>query len=274
MIGILEPKGQSPQGQDQDDVVYVPITTAQKKLVGTTRIGTVGVILVQAVDVGQQHQAIARHHRADHALQLLRGIERALLERAVGLRGCPIAARDWQERSEGRNSNEIAAQTVATQAIGRQLDRSELAVAAALTHYTFGCLVGALYGAYAERRTREATGIGFGLLVWLLADEAHVATLATHPDFRRQGIAKKLLSYALRHLIQEGARSSFLEVRESNLAAQQMYREFGYEETGRRHRYYKDNNEDAILMTLRSLNIEHLTSAARHPALDKEERNE
>ena len=50
VVGVLEPKGQSPQGQDQDDVVYVPITTAQKKLVGSSRIGTVGVILVQAVD--------------------------------------------------------------------------------------------------------------------------------------------------------------------------------------------------------------------------------
>lgn len=112
------------------------------------------------------------------------------------------------------------------------------------------------------------------IVVWLLIDEAHVATLATHPDFRRRGIAKKLLSHALGHLIHEGARSSFLEVRESNLAAQRMYREFGYEESGRRLRYYKDNNEDAILMTLRSLNMEHLASEAGYPALDKEERNE
>ncbi|MBI5419388.1 MAG: ABC transporter permease [Deltaproteobacteria bacterium] len=50
VIGILESKGQSPQGQDQDDILYVPVTTAQKKLVGTTHIGTVGVILAQAVD--------------------------------------------------------------------------------------------------------------------------------------------------------------------------------------------------------------------------------
>jgi putative ABC transport system permease protein len=57
VIGILEPKGQSPQGQDQDDAVYVPITTAQKKLVGTARIGTVGVILVQAVDAESIPQA-------------------------------------------------------------------------------------------------------------------------------------------------------------------------------------------------------------------------
>ena len=53
----------------------------------------------------------------------------------------------------------------------------------------------------------------------------------------------------------EGADSSFLEVRESNLAAQELYRRFGFEETGRRPRYYKDNSEDAILMSLEGLNV-------------------
>jgi putative ABC transport system permease protein len=50
VIGLLERKGQSVQGQDQDDTVAVPITTAQRKLFGSAHIGTVGVIIVQAVD--------------------------------------------------------------------------------------------------------------------------------------------------------------------------------------------------------------------------------
>jgi len=50
VVGILEKKGQSPQGQDQDDVVAVPITTSQKKLFGSAHVGMVGVILVQAVN--------------------------------------------------------------------------------------------------------------------------------------------------------------------------------------------------------------------------------
>jgi [ribosomal protein S18]-alanine N-acetyltransferase len=112
------------------------------------------------------------------------------------------------------------------------------------------------------------------IVVWLLVDEAHVATIATHPDFRRNGIAKRLLSHALRRLIDEGARSSFLEVRESNLAAQEMYRKFGYEETGRRRRYYKDNDEDAILMNLGSLNVERLLFDDKHATPDKEEQSE
>jgi len=93
------------------------------------------------------------------------------------------------------------------------------------------------------------------LVAWFLVDEAHIATVATHPDLRRQGIAKKLLAYALQHMKSEGAASSFLEVRAGNTAAQEMYRKFGYQVAGRRKRYYKDNGEDAILMSLESLNI-------------------
>lgn len=93
------------------------------------------------------------------------------------------------------------------------------------------------------------------IVAWLLVDEAHIATIATHPDFRRRGIASKLLSHALRMMMNEGALTSVLEVRESNLAAQEMYRKFGFEETGRRPRYYKDNSEDAILMTLENISV-------------------
>jgi ribosomal-protein-alanine N-acetyltransferase len=112
------------------------------------------------------------------------------------------------------------------------------------------------------------------IVVWLIIDEAHVATLATHPDFRRRGIAKKLLAHTLRLMMDEGARSSFLEVRESNFAAQEMYRKFGYEESGRRPHYYRDNDEDAILMNLASLNAERLTFDDERSTLDKEEQNE
>lgn len=112
------------------------------------------------------------------------------------------------------------------------------------------------------------------IVVWLIVDEAHVATIATHPDFRRKGIAKRLLSHALLKLMEQGARSSFLEVRESNLAAQALYREFGYEETGRRPRYYKDNDEDAILMNLDSLSPERLVFEDQSSTVDKEEQNE
>ncbi len=88
------------------------------------------------------------------------------------------------------------------------------------------------------------------LVAWLIVDEIHIATIATHPDFRQQGVGEKLLSFALQSAKGEGAVSSFLEVRESNNAALMMYHKFGYIESGRREGYYKDNGEAAILMTL------------------------
>ena len=80
-------------------------------------------------------------------------------------------ARDWQERTEYQNSNELAAQALAAYILGRRLTRQELRVAAPLVHYSFGAVVGAIYGAYAERRQGDGSGRGFGMTVWLAADE-------------------------------------------------------------------------------------------------------
>lgn len=100
----------------------------------------------------------------------------------------------------------------------------------------------------------EIDGRIAGMIVaWMLVDEAHIATIATHPAFRRQGIASKLLIHTLQGMMNEGAKTSVLEVRESNISAQEMYRKFGFEESGRRPHYYKDNGEDAILMSLYKL---------------------
>ncbi|HOW56698.1 MAG TPA: ABC transporter permease [Smithellaceae bacterium] len=57
VIGILEPKGQSLMGQDQDDVIYVPVTTAQKRLVGRATPGMVRSIMVKAISA--DHMALA-----------------------------------------------------------------------------------------------------------------------------------------------------------------------------------------------------------------------
>lgn len=88
------------------------------------------------------------------------------------------------------------------------------------------------------------------LVGWFIVDELHVATIATHPEIRGQGIGREILLHALRAAKEEGAIKSFLEVRESNEVAQKMYYSFGFVEDGRRKGYYKDNGEDAILMSL------------------------
>ncbi len=93
------------------------------------------------------------------------------------------------------------------------------------------------------------------IVSWIIVDEMHIATIATHPDFRRQGIGERILRDALVDGRDAGAHLAFLEVRASNAAAQAMYRKFGFLVSGKRPRYYKDNNEDAILMTLEPLEV-------------------
>ena len=92
------------------------------------------------------------------------------------------------------------------------------------------------------------------VVIWLIVDETHIATLAVHPDYRGLGIAKQLLRVALEESARNGAKLATLEVRKSNQVAQNIYHEFGFQSVGSRQRYYKDNFEDAVLMTLSSLN--------------------
>ncbi len=97
------------------------------------------------------------------------------------------------------------------------------------------------------------------IVVWLILDEAHVATIAVHPDYRRRGIGQHLLANALLGAQKEGAALAYLEVRRSNSGAQALYERFGFVVDGVRPRYYVDNGEDAILMSLRPLDPQALT---------------
>lgn len=95
-------------------------------------------------------------------------------------------------------------------------------------------------------------------VIWLILDEAHIATIAVRPQFRRQGIARRLMVESLRECIARGARSATLEVRAQNLAAQALYRSLQFKEVGRRAHYYHDNQEDALLMTVSGLGDAYL----------------
>lgn len=96
------------------------------------------------------------------------------------------------------------------------------------------------------------------IVVWLILDEVHIATLAVHPDRRGQGVAQELLVVALIGSIQKGMLQATLEVRASNFIAQRLYRRFGFDIVGRRIRYYQDNNEDALIMTANRLDAQYL----------------
>ena len=99
--------------------------------------------------------------------------------------------------------------------------------------------------------------------VWLMVDEAHITTFAVHPDWRRQGVGRRLMHALLIVATELGAARMTLEVRVSNLAAQTLYRGHGFEIAGRRERYYTDDGEDAYIMS-----TAHLASPAMRPALE------
>jgi ribosomal-protein-alanine N-acetyltransferase len=92
------------------------------------------------------------------------------------------------------------------------------------------------------------------IVVWLILDEMHVATIGVHPDYGGRHIARRLLARALAVMRQKGAVQATLEVRKSNLPAQALYRSFGFEVVGERPKYYCDNDEDALIMTVSDLN--------------------
>jgi len=105
----------------------------------------------------------------------------------------------------------------------------------------------------------DTDGKIIGMIVaWLFVDEAHIATIATHPDHRRRGVAVALLQHTLHSMQDEGATNAVLEVRAGNIVAQEMYRKIGFVESSRRPKYYKDNGEDAILMSFEKINGEHV----------------
>jgi [ribosomal protein S18]-alanine N-acetyltransferase len=94
--------------------------------------------------------------------------------------------------------------------------------------------------------------VGYGG-VWLVIDEAHITNIAVSPDFRRQGIARKLMVELLTQAKSRGMTCSTLEVRAGNEPAVKLYEQLGYEVTARRKGYYPDNQEDAIVMWLHDL---------------------
>jgi ribosomal-protein-alanine N-acetyltransferase len=83
---------------------------------------------------------------------------------------------------------------------------------------------------------------------WVVRDEFHINNVAVEPEYRQQGIGKRLILEALTRAVKRGARTASLEVRASNVAAQVLYRRLGFTVVGRRRRYYSEPVEDALLM--------------------------
>jgi len=105
---------------------------------------------------------------------------------------------------------------------------------------------------------------------WVILDESHITNIAVREDARGHGLGKRLTADLLQILSNLGASYATLEVRVSNIRAQNLYKSLGFVSVGKRKRYYEDNNEDAFLMV-----CEHLPDAdpdySEEPWIEKEE---
>lgn len=101
------------------------------------------------------------------------------------------------------------------------------------------------------RRQGELVALACG---WLVVDELHITLVAVHPDLRRRGLGRLVLSDLLQRAEGEGTRHATLEVAAANAAAQALYSRCGFRTAGVRRRYYRDG-DDALIQWLKLSSI-------------------
>lgn len=102
---------------------------------------------------------------------------------------------------------------------------------------------------FATVAERQGRVVGYATYRVIL-DEAHLMNLAIAPSLLRQGLGSALMDNVIAHCCSLGAAYMFLEVRRSNLAAQELYKGMGFEFLDVRKAYYTDNREDALIWKL------------------------
>ena len=115
------------------------------------------------------------------------------------------------------------------------------------TRKSLELLLGA--GAVGFCATEQGKVVAYGGMMYVL-DEGQITNIATLSDYRRRGFAKKILESLLEFAKQNGLANIFLEVRQSNAGAIDLYRDFGFVQIGQRRNFYTDPAEDAILLKL------------------------
>ena len=84
--------------------------------------------------------------------------------------------------------------------------------------------------------------------IWVILEDSHVTTIAVHPDLRGRKLGEEMLIHLLDAAIDNGASWITLEVRESNEEARKLYEARGFEIAGKRTKYYRKPDEDALIM--------------------------
>lgn len=89
--------------------------------------------------------------------------------------------------------------------------------------------------------------VGYAVF-WAVFDQGELGNVAVDDEYRGQGIGGKLIEAVLERARERGVREIFLEVRKSNVRAQQLYETFGFTQVGRRKNYYLEPLEDALVL--------------------------
>ncbi|KAB3532424.1 ribosomal-protein-alanine N-acetyltransferase [Alkaliphilus pronyensis] len=84
--------------------------------------------------------------------------------------------------------------------------------------------------------------------LWIIIDEAHITNIAVDPQFRGLSIGKAIVKEVIKETKESGILRITLEVRKSNIVAQNLYKSLGFLPCGVRPGYYSDNGEDALIM--------------------------
>lgn len=100
---------------------------------------------------------------------------------------------------------------------------------------------------YYTARYSDGKIVGY-IGTWHIIDEAHITTIAVHPEFLRQHVGEALIVKMLEDCYNEFIKYITLEVRVSNIPAIKLYEKYGFKSLGTRKGYYQDNNEDALIM--------------------------
>jgi ribosomal-protein-alanine N-acetyltransferase len=84
--------------------------------------------------------------------------------------------------------------------------------------------------------------------IWFVAGEGHITNVAVHSDYRGQKIGDILIKHLVKICKDNNIFAMTLEVRVSNIVAQNLYKKYGFKLAGIRKEYYSDNKEDAMIM--------------------------
>ena len=108
-----------------------------------------------------------------------------------------------------------------------------------------------LYSPISMNLVMEEAGkiVGY-IMLYSVQNEAHMMNIAIHPAYRRAGNAYRLIAHTIALLKKNNIDELFLEVREGNAHAINLYKKHGFKVIGKRRKYYSETNEDALIMQL------------------------